>query len=123
MLKREVELRKCPATLARMAEVEAKKGDWVMVAENVQKQVLAEFAQIHPNHFRPSLQELRLAALRHPEIAFWVKYNRARRGHLRAGVDVGPNVNLLKASNGQPTKLLEGCGENDRTIVVAGSFS
>lgn len=119
MLQREVELRTCPATLEKMERVEAGGGDWVMVAEQVQRQVLQEFATRH----KFGLHDLRLAALRHPEICFWVKYNRACRGNLRVG-DVGPNVNLLRALDGQPTKLfLEGCEQGDRTIVVAGSLS
>lgn len=118
MLRREVELRKSPLTLQKMMEAE-RKGDWLEVAEKVQEQVILQFTT---SKFRPSLLDLRLAALRHPEIAFWVKYNRARRGDLQVG-DTAPNVSVLKAVDGTPANLLDNIGDEDITVIVAGSLS
>jgi hypothetical protein len=95
----------------------SKASDWTNVAEKVQHQVLNEF---HQNSI--SLHDLRLAALRHPEVAFWVKHNRARRGDLREG-DAAPNVHLLRAQDDEPTSLLEEISTDDYTVVVAGSLS
>jgi len=154
MLHREAELRKAPETLKRMEISEGRKGDWVDVVEKIQQQVLDEFqGQGKSNrilHIIPSrslnttsgitLTGLRQAALRHPEIAFWVRYNRARRGNLRVG-DTAPNVALVRAIDGTtPIKLFgeddagggagggtnsggEGGGEGRRTVIVAGSLS
>jgi len=74
------------------------------------------------------LQDLREAGLRFPEIAFWVKYNRARQGALRAG-DIAPDVPLCRAQDGRETTLLalqtmSVLGEVSKPcVVIAGSLS
>jgi hypothetical protein len=74
-----------------------------------------------------SVNDLRRAALRHPEIAFWVKYNRARSGKLHVGY-VAPDVPLLYAVGGRKTTLLAttksaGAAAAKPVVVIAGSLS
>lgn len=76
-----------------------------------------------------SVTDLRIAALRHPEVAFWVKYNRARRGDLKVG-DEAPDVPLRRAVDGTETYLLAPKGDSSASIttntplvVFAGSLS
>ena len=84
------------------------------------------------------MHELRLAALQHPELCFWVKYNRARIGNLRVG-DMAPNVPLRWARNDQKTFLFLNDNNDDnnnkatttttttttkrRCVILAGSWS
>lgn len=98
--------------------------EWMDVVATVQGQVVAEFRQEHPDE-DITIHNLRLAALRHPEIAYWVKYNRARQGYLRVG-DTAPDMRLLCAASGQETSLLYAntvAETPERVVVVAGSLS
>jgi len=134
MLRREVELRTSTEIMEAMEEAEKSDAtEWMDVAEKVQHQVVQEYhekqRQEHGDesyHFEElGVHDLRLAALRHPEIAFWVRFNRARQGKLKVG-DKAPNVPLLQVRDGQPAMLLgsESCDNDDqRTVVVAGSLS
>jgi len=94
--------------------------EWMDVAEKVQQRVVKEMGLTASRKF--TIRDLRLAALRNPQIAFWVKHNRARTGDLTVG-EAAPNVNLLRASDGQPRTLLDGCSSTDRTVVIAGSIT
>lgn len=71
-----------------------------------------------------TVNDLRRAALRYPDIAFWVKYNRARQGQLKVG-DIAPAVPLFRASNAECTKSWWSSCSAGKTIVVvfAGSLS
>jgi hypothetical protein len=71
--------------------------------------------------FQLTVNNLRRAALRHPEIAFWVKYNRARQGQLKAG-DAAPVITLFRALNAEATTLLASSA-GKTTVVFAGSLS
>ena len=98
--------------------------EWMDVVATVQDQVVAEFRQDHADE-DITIHKLRLAALRHPEIAYWVKYNRARQGYLRVG-DTAPDTRVLCAVSGQETSLLSANTATAipaRVVVIAGSLS
>lgn len=128
MLHREVELRRHPDTLAAMQRAEETvHSEWMDVVAQVQHQVVREFEETtsssSPN---VTVRDLRAAALRHPEIAFWVKHKRARRSDLSIG-DTAPDVPLCRAINDELTTLLAsgrgGAVDHKRTEVAAGSLS
>ena len=132
LLRREVELRKSEETQEAMQQAEESvESEWMNVVEDVQHRIIREYRQEcdSSDATLPSItvHDLRQAALRHPEIAFWVKYNRARRGDLKVG-DVAPDVPLCRAVDGESTSLLAMplTGESSaakRIVVVAGSYS
>ena len=110
---------------------ESVESEWMNVVEDLQHRLIREYRQecvlsdITVSSI--TVHDLRQAALRHPEIAFWVKYNRARRGDLKVG-DVAPDVALCRAGDGESTSLLEmpstgGSTSANRIVVVAGSYS
>jgi hypothetical protein len=68
-----------------------------------------------------TVDDLRRAAPRHPNIAFWVKYNRARQGQLKVGDDA-PAVPLFRAANAECTKVWSDTA-GKTTVVFAGSLS
>ena len=81
---------------------------WLEVTEELQHDVVREFgyASGSARVTAAALRALRGAAARHPEHAFWVRYNRARRGALRAG-DAAPDVSLARvdAATTTPARL------------------
>ena len=91
--------------------------EWMDIVDQIQHRIINE----HGDH-NITVHDLRVGALRHPEICFWVRFNRSRCGHLRVG-DQAPDVHLLKAHNGEATTLFNVSGKNDRTVVIAGSWS
>ena len=114
----------------RQAE-ESVESEWMNVVDDVQHRIIREYRQECDSSDATlssiTVHDLRQAALRHPEIAFWVKYNRARRGDLEVG-DVAPDVALCRAVDGSSTSLLAmpltgGNSASKRTVVVAGSYS
>lgn len=119
MLEREDELRRSEQTQLAFEEAEASAStEWMDVVERLQEQVVSEFACYPP----VNVNELRAAALRHPEVCFWIRHNRARCGSLRVG-DAAPDVRCLRAVDGSATTLFNGCGGDQPTVVVAGSLS
>lgn len=132
LLRREVELRKSEETQVAMQQAEESvESEWMNVVEDVQHRIIQEYRQECDSSdatlLSITVHDLRQAALRHPEIAFWVKYNRARRGDLKVG-DVAPDVPLYRAVDGESTSLLAMplTGESSaakRMVVVAGSYS
>jgi hypothetical protein len=132
MLRREAEMRKSPETQHAMEKAEESVGsEWMDVVANVQRSVVqqfhSEYASLKENGDDDnistiSVHDLRLAALRHPEIAFWVKFNRARQGTLRVG-DEAPDVLLVQANSGEDTTLLNRTTKGKPCVVVAGSLS
>lgn len=132
LLRREVELRKSEETLEAMQQAEESvESEWMNVVEDVQHRVLREYTHEHdPSDAtfpKITVHDLRQVALRHPEIAFWVKYNRARRGDLKVG-DVAPDVPLFRALDNESASLLAmpsagGSNAPKRIVVVAGSYS
>lgn len=129
MLRREDECRRDPETQSLMEQAEESVDtEWMDVAAEVQRRVVKEFHEL----FSPAItvEELRMAAQRHPEIAHWVRYNRARHGKLKVG-HVAPDVRIRHAYSGEVTTLLtshyhstnrESKGEKP-IVVVAGSWS
>lgn len=132
LLHREVELRKAAETQEAMQRAEESvESEWMNVVEDLQYRIVREFREGEEEasvEFADiTVRDLREAALRHPEVAFWVKYNRARRGNLKVG-DAAPDVPLRRAIDGGETSLLaqptaEGGATPSRTVVVAGSLS
>jgi hypothetical protein len=109
---------------------ESVDSEWMNVVENLQHRIIQESQMENGDSIDVSditIRDLREAALRHPEIAFWVKYNRARRGNLRVG-DSAPNVSVRRAIDGKLTSLLarpstDAGNASHRTVIVAGSLS
>lgn len=121
MLKREDVLRRFDEDVQerfRIAESSA-ESEWMDVAEEIQRQVCREFG-VEEHRMAEGLRLLRAAALRHPELAIYVRYNRCERGSLREG-DACPNVPLFDLS-GARKMLLD--GKSDRKLaILAGSYS
>lgn len=101
------------------------ESEWMDVVANLQAQIVEEYrqeaARIGQSSAWLSVHELRLAALRHPEIAFWVKHNRAREGDLVVGKKA-PDVPLVDPQSQKETTLLHQMSQKP-TVVVAGSLS
>lgn len=124
MVQRENDLRRIPQMQKEMEVAETKPDqDWIDIAVKIQKQVITEFQALYP-HLNLTIVDLRRAAKRYPEIAFWVKYNRAKKGSLSVG-DNAPNLVLYDTHLEQDTTLF-----NDNEIssakpivIVAGSLS
>jgi hypothetical protein len=121
MVEREAELRLSAEVQAIYEEVEklGSLSDWIRVTEEVvQPRVLREFG-LEPTPVM--LHSLRTQALLHPDIAFWVRYNRARRGSLQAGDEV-PDVTLFDAY-AKATVHLRDITREGLTVLFAGSAS
>lgn len=131
MLRREAELRVSPEVQDAMEKAEMSvDSEWMDVIDKLQKRIIVE-CQASGKDGRVSaicVNDLRQAAQRYPDIAFWVKYNRAREGTLRVG-DAAPDVPLRLAESCQETTLLAAMkkGMDDSypkpCVVVAGSLS
>ena len=121
MLKRENELRLSKDVQLRFEEAE-KSGsntDWIEVASEVQKEVLREF-----DVPEGALHAYRCAANKFPDIALYVKYNRARQGDLQVG-SKAPDVSLISLEDDGSTRiqsLLE-LGKDRPLVLIAGSLS
>ena len=86
MLQHEAQSRLNPATQQQYSEVEAANGDtsWMEVTEGLQRATVRAFGFGGSGDLEEAeaVAALRLAAPRYPEVAFWVRHNRARRGEL-----------------------------------------
>jgi hypothetical protein len=134
LLLREAKMRRSQEIQEAMERAEESVDtEWMDVIDTLQRRIVLEFHASSGECSSVSticVSNLRKAAIRYPDIAFWVKYNRAREGMLRAGV-VAPDLHLLCAVNGEATTLLarrKKVDETDRsppkpTVVVAGSLS
>jgi hypothetical protein len=121
LLCREAEDRRSARIQREMEQAESSIDlHWMDVIDRLQHRVVDEYAISEGHSVHITVDDLRLAALRHPEIAFWVKHNRARQGTLRVG-DVSPNVSVLRAADGHSTMLLT--NETKPVVVIAGSWS
>ena len=102
MLTRENELRLAPETQEIYRQVEADESDayesWMEVTIALQERVVEEFfpsismedddkQQLRETRLG-ALSQMRAAALRHPDLALYVRYNRSRRGDIIAGEDI-----------------------------------
>jgi hypothetical protein len=109
---------------------ESVNSEWMDVIEQLQRRIVLDYnATLSDGKCGGtiSVNDLRRVALRHPEVAFWVKYNRARSGKLRVG-DVSPDVPLLHAVDGRETTLLTtiksaSAVASKPVVVIAGSLS
>jgi hypothetical protein len=110
---------------------ESVNSEWMDVIEQLQRRIILDYNAALSDGSNCggtiSVNDLRRAALRHPEVAFWVKYNRARSGMLRVG-EVAPDVLLLHAVDGRETTLLAttksaSAVASKPVVVVAGSLS
>lgn len=118
LLKREADLRTDPNMLQAMEKAEESGAtEWMDVVARIQHQVIQEH-----NDNAITVRDLRVAALRHPEICFWVRFNRARLGHLVVGQQA-PDVCLLRAHDEEHTTLLNSRSKANRTVVIAGSLT
>ena len=123
MLQREDELRRFDEGVQERFRIAERSyaTDWMDVAEEIQRQVCSEFG-IMPHQMAEGLRQLRLAALRYPDLAIYVRFNRCERGELRVGQPC-PNIVLFDL-NGQKTKLLgPGRGNSKKLVILAGSYS
>lgn len=134
MLYCENDLRRSPETQFAMERAEASvDSEWMDVVEGLQKEVVRKFQNMQSPAI--TLEELRCTAMRYPDIAHWVKFNRARNGKLKVG-DTAPNVSLLCAMTCKETTLLSNhspsssignaatIGQKKKPVVVlAGSLS
>jgi hypothetical protein len=132
LLHREAEARRSHEIQAAMEKAEESvNSEWMDVIEQLQRRIVLEYNATLSNGNNSggtiSVNNLRRAALRHPWVAFWVKYNRARSGKLRVG-EVAPDVPLLHAVNGSETTLLATTKSTNAVaskpvVVFAGSLS
>ena len=123
MLKRENELRKWDNEIQekfRIAE-QSIKTDWMDVALEIQKQVCNEFG-IGAHQMNDGLYQLRLAALRHPDLALYVRFNRCTRGTLELGAPC-PNILVNNLKGDERCLLHENIGNSRKLVILAGSYS
>ena len=95
--------------------------DWLFVAAEMQETALVQ-AGLRPTS--ENLDRLRDAALRNPELARYVRFNRCRQGELRVG-DYAPNIALVDLGGCASSLLPElGLSQPRRPLVIlAGSYS
>ena len=131
LLHREAALRKSKKVQDDMESAEeSAETEWMSVIDVLQRQIVNEYlSTLSDQGTGISVTDLRIAALRHPEIAFWVKHNRARQGELRVG-DKAPDSPLRRATDGTETSLLKQKREQADSsptkkplVVFAGSLS
>jgi len=120
MLKRENDLRLSDVVQHRFAEAERSgSADWMVVADEVQKEVLVEF-NVEPT--QEALLAYRCAANKYG-ISFYVKHNRSHEGVLKVGSEA-PEVDLFSCdAAATPTSILALQRLDRPLIVVAGSLS
>ena len=137
MLRREDELRRSPEYQKEMeAAEESANTEWMDVVSGIQNRVVAEANEDDKPEPIYTVEELREAASRHPDIAHWVKFNRARQGDLKEG-DEAPDMTMRNLDESETTLLqgprkkakVESNEDGDAkskskpTVVVAGSLS
>lgn len=120
MLQKENELRRSVSVQQRFARAELSEStDWIEVAVDIQKEVLAEF-KIRPTE--QALNAYRKAANKHG-ISLYVKHNRAREGGLTIG-KIAPDVPLIRTdASMERTTLLSHQLAGRPLVIVAGSLS
>lgn len=137
MLRREDGLRRSPEYQKEMeAAEESANTEWMDVVARIQDRVVAEANDDDKPEPIYTVEELREAASRHPDIAHWAKFNRARQGDLKEG-DEAPDVAMRDLDESETT-LLEGPRKKAKvesnedgdakakskpTVVAAGSLS
>lgn len=105
----------------RVAE-ETVDREWMDVVADIQEQLVSKHNQsTQDSSLRVTETELRVAARRHPDICFWVKFNRARKGDLQVG-QTAPNMTMRWAKDCNKVPLIDPSNQQ-RTVLFAGSFS
>ena len=122
MLRREDQLRRFDDDVQRrFAEAESTgERDWMMVATEIQEQVCKEFG-VRLDQMRDGLFQLRQAALRNPDLAIYVRYNRCERGSFVNG-DSCPDV-TLRGMDGERRSLLAEQRDGRKLAILCGSYS
>ena len=121
MLHREDHLRRSEEYQQKFEEAErTARSDWMEVAQCIQERVCGEFG-FRGTQLPTTLAQMRSAALRHPEIAHYVRFNRCRRGGLRVG-DACPDV-TVHGLDGSIVKLREQERDGRPLCIIAGSYS
>lgn len=118
MIDREVELRKSNEYLSKMTQTEDEgRKDWMNIVEELQEQVVKEFGF---ENIKYGLHILRTATQVYDleRIPFYVKFNRAKKGHLKIG-DNAPNIMLHDIENDNKLIPLYN-NDNKITFVFAG---
>jgi len=94
--------------------------DWITYTSEVIQPYILTKNGIEPNAM--NLHKLRIAAGNSD--VFWVKYNRARKGHLRPGDPVPPQVVLFDVEKQRHVSVSEQCVASPRpSVLLAGSIS
>ncbi|KAL3903952.1 MAG: hypothetical protein SGARI_005147 [Bacillariaceae sp.] len=78
--------------------------EWMDVVADLQETLVEDYKKKNPTQ-RITVTELRVAARRHPDICFWVKHNRARKGTLKIH-DKAPNPVMRLAKDCSRVRLL-----------------
>ena len=141
LLRREAALRKSKTIQDDMEKAEeSAETEWMGVIADLQRRIVDEYLLSFSDEANSpvgaslrsiTVMDLRLATLRHPEVTFWIKNNRARQGPC-AG-EKAPDVRLCRAIDGTETFLLKQEGERVDSpkslattmplVVFAGSLS
>ena len=136
LLQREDAMRRSDEYQSKMLIAEQSvNSEWMDVATEIQTIVVSDYMQGQvppvvptPKRIKSALRELRAAALRHPEIAHYVRFNRVRDCPLAVG-EVAPDIQMFRplGLEGEGTQcwLLERkLQERPRALVlISGSLS
>ena len=136
LLQREDAMRRSDEYQSKMLAAEQSvNSEWMDVATEIQTIVVSDYLQGQvppvvptPKKIKSALRELRAAALRHPEIAHYVKFNRVRDCPAVVG-DVAPDIQMFRPlgleGEGRHCRLLEReLHEGPRALVlISGSLS
>lgn len=105
--------------------------EWMQVAAEIQYNIVKEYLFRDPTRrvtkkdVKLGVNQLREAARRHPEIAHYVKFNRARDCPISVGA-LAPDIIMARSSNRESVSLLQRSGlqkHNSHLVIVAGSVS
>lgn len=130
LLQREDAMRRSDEYQSKMLAAEQSvNSEWMDVATEIQTIVVSDYlqGQVTPKKIKSALRQLRAAALRHPEIAHYVKFNRVRDCPAVVG-DVAPDIQMFRPfgleGEGRHCRLLERELHEGRALVlISGSLS
>ena len=121
-LEREVELRNSDFFQKRFEDVEkdGSTSDWINVVEHeIQPQALTELDLEVNGANRLKLIQ---TALEHPEVAFWVRFNRLDEGSLKIG-DQLPDIEIFDFSSQSHLLIQSTLDLGKKHLLLAGSVS
>ena len=133
LLQKEDQTRKSELIQQLFEEVEKSVDtEWMQVASKIQFDIVKEYLllqrerdpskKVTQKSVEEGVRQLRNAARRHPEIAHYVKFNRARNCPINIG-DIVPDIVMAQASNMENVMLLHQCIPKPYMVLVAGSLS